>query len=105
MVRYIDSHTHCYLRGPEDLKSMSSAGIDGVVVCSYFPVKPTGTSTLVDLHRWIEEVELPRLKSFGMVGKAALGIHPRSIPGPDVKVVLEQLSSSFDSEVRRAVSG
>lgn len=96
-MRYIDSHTHIYLRGPEDLKSMSAAGIEGVVVCSYFPVKPTGASTLIDLHRWIEEVELPRLKSFGIVGKVALGMHPRSIPDSDVDAVLDQLSSAFSS--------
>ena len=34
MLRFIDSHTHTYLRGPEDLELMSVSGVEGVIICS-----------------------------------------------------------------------
>lgn len=96
IVRFIDSHTHVYLRSAQDLESMSAAGVEGVVVCSYFPVKPTGPSTLVDLHRWITEDESKRLENYGLTSRAAIGIHPRSIPFSGVDEVLDNISSFFE---------
>jgi predicted metal-dependent TIM-barrel fold hydrolase len=96
-MRFIDSHTHTYFRSFEDLKQMSSAGVEGLVVCSYFPVRPTGPSTLIDLYRWVIEGELARLNSCGIVGKAAVGIHPRSIPASDVDAVLSHVENLFET--------
>lgn len=96
-MRFVDSHTHIYLRGSEDVEAMSAAGVEGVVVCSYFPVKPTGPSTLIDLHRWLTEVEPERLKKYGILTLVAVGIHPRSIPLTGVGEVLDHISSLFES--------
>lgn len=96
-MRFIDSHTHMYLRSFQDAEAMSAAGIEGVVVCSYFPVKPTGPDTLVDLHRWLTEVEPERLKKCEITAAVAVGIHPRSIPATGVREVLDHISSLFDS--------
>ncbi|MEM2889885.1 MAG: TatD family hydrolase [Candidatus Hadarchaeum sp.] len=96
-MRFIDSHTHIYLRSFQDIETMSAAGIEGVVVCSYFPVKPTGPNTLVDLHRWLTEVEPQRLEKCGISALVAVGIHPRSIPSTGVRDVLDHISSLFDS--------
>ncbi|MEM3420745.1 MAG: TatD family hydrolase [Candidatus Hadarchaeum sp.] len=96
-MRFVDSHTHIYLRSFQDIETMSAAGIEGVVVCSYFPVKPIGPSTLVDLHRWLTELEPERLKKCGISALVAVGIHPRSIPSTGVREVLDHISSLFDS--------
>lgn len=96
-MRFIDSHTHIYLRGSQDVEAMSVAGVEGVIVCSYFPVKPTGPATLIDLHRWLTEVEPERLKKYGISTLVAVGIHPRSIPSTGVQEVLNHMSSLFNS--------
>ncbi len=102
-MRYIDTHTHSYLRSTADLAAMSSAGVEGVAVCSYFPVRPTGPSTLVDLHRWIVDDEMKRLQSCGLSGKAAVGVHPRSIPSSGVDEVLQHMEGLFDSGAASAL--
>ncbi|MGC8817151.1 MAG: TatD family hydrolase [Candidatus Hadarchaeum sp.] len=96
-MSFIDSHTHIYLRGAQDLEAMSAAGVEGVVICSYFPVKPTGPTTLIDLHRWLAEGESERLKNYGITAFLAVGIHPRCIPSTGVNQVLEHLASFFES--------
>lgn len=96
-MRFIDSHTHIYFRSFEDLKLMSSAGVEGVVMCSYFPVKPTSSATLIDLYRWMIEEELVRLDSCDMAGKVAVGIHPRSIPTSNVDNVLGYIETLFET--------
>jgi predicted metal-dependent TIM-barrel fold hydrolase len=99
MGRYIDSHTHSYLRSSEDIELMSLAGIEGVVVCSYFPVGPSGPATLIDLFKWISEEEPERLSAHGMSMRATVGIHPRSIPESGVKQVLDHIFALFDNEL------
>jgi len=97
-LRFIDSHTHTYLRGPEDLELMSVSGVEGVIICSFFPVQPSGFSTLHDLFRWLVEEEPMRLSSYGISSRVAVGIHPRSIPEADLKAVLDHILALFDNE-------
>jgi len=96
-MRFIDSHTHIYLRGIQDVEAMSAAGVEGVVICSYFPVKPTGPATLIDLHRWLTDDEPKRLRSCGVKAAIAVGIHPRCIPPIGVADVLQDISTIFES--------
>src|SRR5512137_1314080 len=102
MGRYVDSHTHIYLRSTEDVELMFLAGVEGVVVCSYFPVFPSGPTTLIDLFKWISEEEPERLSAFGMAMRATVGIHPRSIPESGVKKVLDHILALFDNELAYA---
>lgn len=103
MGRYIDSHTHIYLRSAEDVELMSLAGVEGVVVCAYFPTFPSGPSTLIDLFKWISEGEPERLSAYGMAMRAAVGIHPRSIPESGLKQVLDHIFALFDNELAYAL--
>jgi hypothetical protein len=82
---------------------MSLAGVEGVVVSSYFPVFPSGPTTLIDLFRWISEGEPERLSAFGMAMRATVGIHPRSIPESGVKKVLDHILALFDNELAYAL--
>ncbi len=102
-MRFIDSHTHTYLRGPEDLELMSVSGIEGVIVCSFFPVRPSGFSTMRDLFRWVIEEEPSRLGSYGISSRVAVGIHPRSIPEEETKAVLDHILALFDNEKASAL--
>ena len=52
-MRYIDAHTHSHLRGTEDLQAMAQAGVEGVVVCAYLPVRPSHPAGVEDLWRWL----------------------------------------------------
>jgi len=102
-MRIVDSHTHTYLRGPEDLELMSVAGIEGAVICSYLPMPPTGASTLNDLFSWQIGVESPRLSSYRIDSRIAVGIHPRSIPTNEIEMVYDRLISIFDNEAAPAM--
>lgn len=102
-MRIIDSHTHTYLRGPEDLELMSIAGVEGAVVCSYLPVQPTGASTLNDLFSWLVNVECPRLSGLKIDSRIAVGIHPRSIPTCELNLVYDRLVAIFDNEAAPAM--
>jgi len=102
-VRIIDSHTHTYLRGPEDLDLMAVAGIEGAVVCSYLPVQPSGASTLKDLFNWQIGIESMRLSSYHIDCRVAVGIHPRSIPTNEIELVYDRLIAIFDNETATAM--
>lgn len=91
-MRFIDSHTHTFLRGPEDLRAMAEAGVGGVVVCAFLPVVPSSASTLRDLFRWVGEEEPARLAGCGLQARVALGIHPRCIPEEGLAEALAHLA-------------
>ena len=78
--RFIDAHTHTYLRGMEDLLAMKQAGITHAVVCAYLPTQPSSADTLIDLFHWLDREERERLAKAGIREILALGIHPRSLP-------------------------
>ena len=79
-MNLIDAHTHTYLRGIEDLKSMAESGVTHAVICAFFPVFPSSSSTLLDLFRWMDITERGRFLQAGMTPILAVGIHPRSLP-------------------------
>lgn len=79
------------------MELMSLAGIEGIVLCSYFPVRPSGPSTLIDLYKWLLEDESARLARFGIKAWVAAGIHPRSIPERGVEEVLVRLRELFST--------
>ena len=88
---FIDSHTHTFLRGPEDLEAMAIAGIEAVAVCAFLPVTPSGPSTLLDHFRWLDEVERARLAEQGLAMRLAVGVHPRCIPDTGLEIVLAKV--------------
>jgi predicted metal-dependent TIM-barrel fold hydrolase len=77
--------------------------VEGVIVCSYFPVYPSGPATLIHLFRWISEGEPERLSAMGMAMRATVGIHPRSIPESSLKQVLDHILALFDNELAYAL--
>ncbi len=56
----------------------------GVVEASWIPVKPTSSSTLIDLYNWIVNQERARLDKIGLKLIPAIGIHPRCIPSSEL---------------------
>ncbi|MEM0285728.1 MAG: TatD family hydrolase [Candidatus Methanomethylicaceae archaeon] len=102
-MRFIDSHTHTYLRGPEDIELMAVAGIEGVIVCSFLPFNPSGFSTMHDLFKWLIEVECYRLSQYGINARIAIGIHPKSIPEAELKPILDYILTLFDNEKASAL--
>ncbi|MGC4116864.1 MAG: TatD family hydrolase [Myxococcales bacterium] len=89
MAAFIDSHTHLYLRGSEELQAMARAGVRAAALCAYVPVKPSGAATLLDLFRWLVEKEPPRFEACGLRALPVVGIHPRCIPAEGLDEVLE----------------
>jgi hypothetical protein len=102
-MHFIDSHTHLYLRSSEDLELMALAGVEGAVLCSYYPIKPSSPSTLIDLYRWLIEEEPERLSKFGLSTWVAVGVHPRSIPNEGIKKVLDHLLMLFNNKQASAL--
>lgn len=87
-MSFIDGHTHSHLRSYQELEQMALAGIDGVVVCAFLPVRPSHFSTLGDLFRWLMGPETARLAELGIAARVAVGIHPRCIPEEGVDQAL-----------------
>jgi len=98
-MKCIDPHTHTYFRGPEDLELMSVSGVEGVVLCSYFPVQPTGASTVFDFFKFLAEEETARLASYGIDFRLAMGIHPRFIPKYELDLAVEHVLAIFDNDL------
>lgn len=97
-MRFIDAHTHTFLRGPEDLARMAQSGVRAAVVCAFLPVAPTGAASLLDLFTWLDTVERARLDAAGIALRLAVGIHPRSMPPEeDVERVLDAVRAKVES--------
>lgn len=97
-MKFIDAHTHTFLRGPEDLERMGNAGTVCAVVCAFLPVQPTCAGTLLDLFAWLDTVERERLEKRGIREILAVGIHPRCIPpAPDTAPVIERVKAMLQS--------
>jgi len=94
-MRFIDAHTHTFLRNFEDLERMALSGVHGLVVCAYLPTRPSASATLLDLFRWLTQEETARLETHGLQVRVALGNHPRCIPDGQFADVLEELERSF----------
>lgn len=102
-MKCIDSHTHTYFRGSEDLELMSVSGVEGVVLCSYFPVQPTGASTVFDFFKFLAEEEAARLASYGIDFRLAMGIHPKFIPKYELDLAIEHMLAIFDNSLANAL--
>lgn len=102
-MRFIDAHTHTYLRGPEDLELMAISGIEGVIVCSFLPFNPSGFYTMRDLFKWLIEVESFRLSQYGISARIAIGIHPKFLPESELKPILDYILTLFDNEKASAL--
>lgn len=104
LTNLVDAHTHTFLRGPEDLEAMAASGVRHAVVCAFLPVPPSGAASLLDLFRWMEQVEAPRLAAHGVQPVLAMGIHPRSIPPQrDVEAVLSHVEAQAAKGGIRAI--
>jgi hypothetical protein len=103
VAAYIDSHTHLYLRGAEDLLAMAQAGVRAAAICAYLPVRPSGSSTLLDLFRWLVEQEPARFESCGLRALPAVGIHPRCLPESGLEEVLESVDRLLASRAAVAL--
>ncbi|RLE50136.1 MAG: hypothetical protein DRJ31_02355 [Candidatus Methanomethylicota archaeon] len=97
--KFIDVHTHTFFRSFEDLEEMALAGIEGIVICSFFPEKPSAASTLLDTFKWVLNSEKERVENAGIKAYPALGIHPKSIPASGIEDVLKELTSLIKKDV------
>jgi predicted metal-dependent TIM-barrel fold hydrolase len=77
---FVDPHTHHFVSNYSTLELIRDEGFKRVFILAYIPVKPLHLSTLVDLFRWLVEVEPLRFKDLGIELRVGLGIHPRNIP-------------------------
>jgi uncharacterized protein len=102
-MSFIDAHTHSHLRGAEDLQAMAQAGVGGVVVCAYLPVRPSHPAAVEDLWRWLTTVEAARLAGAGLAARVAAGVHPRCIPDHGVDALLDALARLLESGAAAAV--
>lgn len=103
ILGYIDAHTHTYFRGPEDLKAMVDAGIEGVVVCSFFPAKPSGQSTFIDLFEWLVTAESQRLRGCRIKPYVAVGVHPATVSKVAYHDVLRRMGELIKEGLAYAV--
>ena len=75
-----DTHMHSEGKGITELKAMAERGIKRAVSCSYYPIPPSASETLIDEFRKLETFEVERGERVGMKIYPAIGIHPRCIP-------------------------
>ena len=93
---FIDAHTHSHLRGTEDLQAMAQAGVGGLVVCAYLPVRLSHPAAVEDLWRWLTTVA-------GLAARVAVGIHPRCIPDHGIEGLLDTLARLLQSGAAAAI--
>lgn len=102
-MAFIDSHTHLFLRGAEDLEAMALAGVRAAAICAYLPVKPSAAATLLDLFRWLTEAEPARFKAAGMRALPVVGVHPRCVPDQGLDLAYEAVDRLLASKAAVAL--
>ncbi len=90
---WIDSHSHHYLTSLSILDELHQGGLTGVVEASWIPVRPTSSSTLIDLYSWVVNQEKARLSKIGIRPISAIGIHPRCIPTSELEQSLTNVET------------
>ncbi len=95
---FVDAHTHHFVSNYSTVELLRKEGYTAVYILAYIPVKPLYHTTLVDLFRWLVEVEPMRFKELGIKVCVGVGIHPRNIP----HFGLAQLLESMEEFVARA---
>ncbi|MGC8660954.1 MAG: TatD family hydrolase [Nitrososphaeria archaeon] len=92
-MRWIDSHSHHYLTSLSILDELHQGGLSGVVEASWIPVRPTSSSTLIDLYTWVVNREKERLSKISLKVIPAIGIHPRCIPTAELEQSLANVET------------
>jgi len=90
----IDAHIHIDSRSREELEIMSLAGIDKVIVPTYYPhlYVSVSSSTIFDVYERAIRFEVQREKEYFIDVYVAVSINPVCIP-EDYAAVLEKLPS------------
>ena len=95
---FIDAHTHHYLSNYSTLELIRNEGYEASVILAYIPLRPSSSSTLVDIFNWLLNVEPERHKALGLRTYIGVGIHPRNIP----LTGLQELLNSMEEYLSRA---
>lgn len=85
---FVDPHTHLFISNYSTLEIIKRENYQEVYVLAYIPFKPQYHTTLVELFRWLIEVEPSRFKEVGINLRVGLGIHPRNIPSSGLTSLL-----------------
>lgn len=64
-----------------------------MVEASWIPVRPTSSSTLIDLYTWVVKQERERLSKISLKLISAIGIHPRCIPAAELERSLNNVET------------
>lgn len=95
---FVDPHTHHFLSNYATLELLKKEGYSATYVLAYLPVRPSHPNTLVDLFRWLLDVEPERFRGLGIKVYLGVGVHPRNIPYSELTLLL----SSMEEWVVRA---
>lgn len=88
---FVDAHTHHFVSNYSTIELLKKENYTAVYILAYIPVKPLHHTTLVDLFRWLVEVEPERFKELGINVYVGVGIHPRNIPSFGLTQLLETI--------------
>ncbi|MEM0159743.1 MAG: TatD family hydrolase [Candidatus Micrarchaeaceae archaeon] len=102
-MQWIDSHSHHYLTSLSILDELHQGGLSGVVEASWVPIRPTSSSTLIDLYAWVVNREKERLSKIGLKPIPAIGIHPRCIPTGELEQSLNYVQTWLQMEDVKAL--
>jgi uncharacterized protein len=86
----IDAHIHADCRPYEDFEIMAIAGVEFALTLAHDPLQMSTSAVVLDHFQRIIENDFQRAGDNGLILKAGLGLHPRSIC-KDYKLVLQKL--------------
>ncbi|MEM2444137.1 MAG: TatD family hydrolase [Sulfolobales archaeon] len=95
---FVDPHTHFFLCNYSTLELIKKENYSEIYILAYLPFKPHYYTTLVDLFRWLLDIEPARFNELGLNAHIGVGIHPRNIPSSGISTLL----SSIDEYLVRA---
>jgi uncharacterized protein len=87
----IDAHIHADCRPYEDFEVMAIAGVESALTLAHDPLQMSTSAVVLDHFLRILENDFQRAADNGLILKAGLGLHPRSIC-KDYKLILQKLS-------------
>ena len=86
----IDAHIHADCRPYEDFEIMAVAGVEFALTLAHDPLPMSTSAVVLDHFQRIIENDFQRAFDNGLILKAGLGLHPRSIC-KDYELVLQKL--------------